>query len=268
MYKIRITLLLFVWISMATAQSFQGKAYYQTKRDFEMKMDTTQVNNTMQKQIFSMLTKEFEKNYILTFNKEASIYKQEDKLDAPKPQSGIMISNNGGFSVLYKNIKTQRYVKKQEHFGKKFLIQDEIPPLKWKHTKETKMIGKYLCLKATTIKITNDYDDDLKKEIKKEKTVVAWYTPEIPVSNGPEYYGGLSGLILELHEDKMHYVCHKIVMNPKAKIEISAPTRGERINQKDYDAVMKNHQEKMLKSFQSGRKKGENSKRIIFSIGG
>jgi GLPGLI family protein len=33
-------------------------------------------------------------------------------------------------------------------------------------------------------------------------TITAWYTPEIPVSQGPEGYWGLPGLILEVNDGK------------------------------------------------------------------
>ena len=45
--------------------------------------------------------------------------------------------------------------------------------------------------------------------------IVAWYTPQIPVSHGPAEFGGLPGLILELTTDETVLLCSKIVMNPK-----------------------------------------------------
>jgi len=97
---------------------------------------------------------------------------------------------------------------------------------------------------------------------------VAWYTPEIPVGHGPELYGNLPGLILELHEDKMHYVCNKIVLNPSEKIKIVAPKKGKKINQKDFDALMDKKQKEMMEQFKNTRKKGKNGNTFTISIGG
>ncbi len=271
MKKIILSILTLISFSfIVNAQSFQGKAYYQTKRNIQMKMDSSKVNNEMQKQINEMLRKQFEKTYILTFNKEESLYKKEEKLNKPKPaQGGFSIEIVGGNDILYKNIATKTYVKSQEDFGKKFLIKDELNPYKWTITKETKMIGKYLCIKATTTKLVDDYDDEHnKKEKQKELNIIAWYTPEIPVGAGPEMYDSLPGLIMELHEGKMHYVCNKIVMNPKDKINIEAPKKGKVINQKDYDELMDKKQKQMMEQFKNQRKKGKDGSSFTISIGG
>ena len=252
------------------AQDFQGKAYYQTKRNFEMKTtDSTKIDDAMQKQIREMIKKQFEKTYILTFNKTESVYKKEEKLNKPKPAQGMVIEIVDGHTVLYKNYKEKAYAQAQEEYGRKFLISDKLKPLKWNITKETKMIGKYLCIKATATKFINDYDEDYnKKDQQKELQIVAWYTPEIPVPHGPELYGNLPGLILELHEDKMHYVCNKIVLNPSEKIKITAPKKGKTTNQKDFDAMMDKKQKQMMEQFKNNRKKGDNGSTFSIQIGG
>lgn len=258
-------------VFLLQAQSFQGKAYYQTKRNFDMKTsDSTTIDDAMQKQIREMIIKQFEKTYILTFNKTESVYKKEEKLNKPKPaQGGLVIEIVDGHTLLYKNYKENIYVQSQEEYGRNFLISDKLIPLKWDISKETKMIGKYLCIKATATKFINDYDENHnKKNQQKELKIVAWYTPEIPVAHGPELYGNLPGLILELHEDKMHYVCNKIVLNPSEKIEIIAPKKGKKINQKDFDEMMDKKQKQMLEQFKNNRKKGENGTTFSIQIGG
>jgi len=263
---------LFVLLSVfiLKAQNFQGKAYYQTKRNFEMKIDSSQVNDDMQKQINEMLKKQFEKTYILTFNKTESLYKKEEKLNKPKPtQGGFNIEIIDGHNILYKNTKENTYTQSQEEYGKKFLIQDVLKPLKWKITKEAKMIGKCLCVKAVSTKLIDDYDDEHnKKDKQKEIKITAWYTPEIPVGHGPELYSNLPGLILELHEDKMHYVCNKIVLNPKEKIEISAPKKGKKINQNSFDELMDKKNKEMMEQFKNNRKKGDDGSSFTITIGG
>lgn len=64
---------------------------------------------------------------------------------------------------------------------------------KWTLTQETKMIGGYLCLKATSPHYNGESWSDNKKF-----EVTAWYTPKIPAPFGPNGHYGLPGLILEL----------------------------------------------------------------------
>jgi GLPGLI family protein len=75
-------------------------------------------------------------------------------------------------------------------------------------------------------------------ELPKEITITAWYTPEIPVSQGPEGYWGLPGLILEVNDGKTIILCSKVVLNPKEKTEIKAPSKGKVVNQKEYDETV------------------------------
>ncbi len=278
--KISITLLVFT-STLLQAQEFQGKAIYQTKMnfDFDMKKDSTKskktamMDDTMRKQIQEMLAKQMEKKYILTFNKTASLYKVQEELEKPKPASnGFSITfDNGSSDILYKNIQEGTFVKATESFGKKFLIKDTLEKLNWKIGKETKKIGNYLCVKATATIMVSDFDRKTMKEkdTKKELVITAWYTPEIPINNGPSKYDGLPGLILELHEEKMHYVCIKLVLNNKDKIDIVAPKKGKKITQKEFEIKMKKQSKKMRERFhrEGGRKKGDKHSQTIF-IGG
>ena len=71
----------------------------------------------------------------------------------------------------------------------------------------------------------------------KEKTITAWFTPEIPVSLGPLNYWGLPGLILELNEEKNIILCTKIVLSNKKNIKIKIPNSGKKVTQKEFDKI-------------------------------
>ncbi len=45
----------------------------------------------------------------------------------------------------------------------------------------------------------------------KQIEVVAWYTPQIPVSNGPGEYWGLPGLILEINAEEQQFYVQKLL---------------------------------------------------------
>ena len=258
------------------AQEFQGMAVYESKTstsDFKTRFEGNKdMTPDMQKMIEDRMKKMFEKTFILNFSKTTSIYKEEEKLDAPGQggQGGgmrIMSSMMGGGGTNFKNVKDKTYAVDKEFMGKEFLVKDSLPNYAWKLEGETKLIGGYTCFTATCVRPVSQTDfrnfrprkaekkeakleikkteEEAKKtnfmedfELPKEVTITAWYTPEIPISQGPENYWGLPGLILEVSDGKTVVLCSKIVMNSKEKVEIKAPTNGKVISQKDYDETV------------------------------
>lgn len=260
-------------------QQFQGIAVYESKTstaDMKSRLEGNKdITPEMQKTIEERMKKMLEKTFILNFDKTASIYKEEEKLDAPGQNNGgfrMMSSMMGGGGTFYKNVKEKTYSVDKEFMGKEFLVKDSLPKLEWKLEGETKQIGGYTCYKATALKPVSKSDfrnfrpkkqDDSKKEpaktaekekttnfmdefeIPKEISITAWYAPEIPVNQGPESYWGLPGLILEVSDDKTVILCSKIVLNSKEKAEIKAPSKGKVVNQKEYDEIVVKKMEEM-----------------------
>ncbi|MFY0484040.1 GLPGLI family protein [Flavobacterium sp. PLA-1-15] len=256
-------------ISNVQAQKdFQGMAVYESKTsnaDMKTMMGRNkEITPEMQKMIEDRMKGMFEKTFILNFDRSASIYKEEEKLEAPGSQTGMnsrmMNSFTGGGGTLYKNVKEKTFTVDKEFMGKEFLVKDSLPQLEWKMESETKQIGGYTCYKATAIKpvsktsfkdfrLKEENKDDKKEaekstnfmdafEAPKEIQVTAWYTPEIPINQGPDNYWGLPGLILEVSDGKTVILCSKIVMNTKDKKEIKEPKTGKVVTQKEFDEVM------------------------------
>lgn len=72
-----------------------------------------------------------------------------------------------------------------------FYYEQELDLFKWQLHDETKMIGDYKVQKATTTYAGREY--------------IAWFTEEVPVSDGPFKFNGLPGLILEISDMRNHY---------------------------------------------------------------
>jgi GLPGLI family protein len=269
------------------AQSFQGLVVYESKTntsDFKMG-ENKEMTPEMQKMIEERIKKFSEKTYMLYFDKTASLYEEEEKLDAPGTQNGggmrMMSSFMGGGGKLYKNVKDKTYTLDKEMFGKEFLIKDTLTNIKWKMEAETKQIGNYLCYKATAVQPASktDFRNFRRKnaeanaaktaekekstnimdqvELPKEITITAWYTPQIPISQGPENYWGLPGLILEINNGKTTVLCTKVVLNSKDKKEIKPSTNGTVVTQKEYDDIAVKKMEEMRQMYQgSGNNHG------------
>lgn len=276
----RSVILMFVFLlsSNMNAQDFQGKAYYFSKSTMDLGRWGARLSEAQKKQIQANMKNRLEKTYVLTFNKEESFFKEEEKLDAI---SGATDSWGKNFSPgdQYKNVKTNTQIQNQEFYGKKFLVKDKLQPIEWKMGTETKQIGSYTCFKATASVPTNDltwysfsWDKLRKKErqaadsTKVNKSVAgntediiedsidmteieAWYSPQIPVSHGPLEYWGLPGLILEVSAGNTTMLCSKIIMNPEEKSKIEAPNKGEEINKADYQETIS----KKMQQFRDNR---------------
>jgi GLPGLI family protein len=256
------------------AQDFQGKAYYQSKTSFQFgewgnRMSAEQ-KNAMKERMRSYL----EKTFILTFNKNESTYKEEERLDAPgSGRSGMgamFMSLGSGNPEMYKNIKEKIYLQENEFFGKMFLIKEKLPEFQWEMRGEQKQIGQYMCFKAVGTRVNNNFsweslrterNDKAKDSTNKEEnvdvatnnkleeleevvvdakieTIVAWYTPQIPISNGPEQAYGLPGLILELNTENTTVLCSKIILNPENKDKIIRPSKGDLVTNKEYNDIV------------------------------
>tara|TARA_R110002049_G_scaffold237340_2_gene410445 strand:+ start:6001 stop:6882 length:882 start_codon:yes stop_codon:yes gene_type:complete len=267
------SLILFTSVAL-NAQEFQGKAYYFSKTPMDLGTWGAKMSEAQKKQIAARLKNRLEKTYVLTFNKEESLYKEDEKLDAI---SGATDSWGKNFTPgeQYKNIKSNEFLQNQEFYGKQFLIKENLSNLEWKMGTETKQIGKYTCFKATckrpvfetswwTFSWNSSRNNAVEKksdsiktgevassEIKPVEDVVdmieveAWYTPMVPVSQGPGDYWGLPGLILELSVDNTTLLCSKIVMNPEEKIKIEAPDKGKVVTKKEYKEIITGKMQEM-----------------------
>jgi len=243
---------------LMSSQDFQGKAYYFSKSTMELGKWGATMSEAQKKQIQERLKNRLEKTYILTFNKEESVFKEDEKIDAI---SGATDSWGKNFTPgeQYKNVRSKTLLQKQEFYGKQFLIEDELLSLDWQIGKETKQIGQYLCFKATASIPTSDltwYDFSWNSLRKKEEqktdsingvakepevemsNIVAWYSPQIPLSQGPLEYWGLPGLILEVNVGNTTILCSKIIMNPGEKSKIEAPDKGKVVSKKEYQETI------------------------------
>src|SRR5690606_33728451 len=86
-----------------------------------------------------------------------------------------------------------------------------------------KMINNRKCYKATTIYQV--------KYGKKEFThpVVAWYSPELPFNFGPQGYGNLPGLILELQIRNATFTAYEIETDLNQEIDFSTLLKNVKI---------------------------------------
>ena len=263
---IHLTILSFCF--SISAQEFQGKAEYFSKR-IDKKI-TEKIEEQKNEPIDPKLENAFkdaikkarEKKYLLTFSKSESLYEEPKELEHPQnPADGFAITVAfSGEGKKYINLKEKFVLEEADVFNKEFLIKEQLVPLYWKLVDETKKIGDYICFKAELIipvteKQIKRYEEFLKKEAIKpalfkmekpeDKVISAWYTPEIPVSFGPNNYWGLPGLILEVNDGEKITLCSKVSLNNKVKTKIKVPNIGKIVTQKEFDKIEKEKSDSM-----------------------
>ncbi|WP_457618548.1 GLPGLI family protein [Lutibacter sp.] len=222
----------------------QGRAYYSRQSGFSFagnkEMDSVAIAKKDSEIMGLMNFSNGNFQYILEFTNNESKFKLEDKLNLDNNELRFA-RMFGGAGVYYSNVVSKESIRQVESFGDLFLISRNLNLVEWELFNETKIIGEFLCYKATTVKIVEN-----RKVFKKE--VVAWYCPEIPVPYGPIGYGKLPGLIIELSiEGEATYLLNKIELNPTIKIEIMKPIKGTKVNETEYNEIGKTIFEKMIK---------------------
>ncbi len=200
--------------------------------------------------------------HLLLFSDSVSVYKAIPEDEAPDPFAGggggprmtMRFGNDGG--DLYKNFGQSKSVLTSELGGKNFLVVDSIKPQPWKLSMETKQILGQNCHKATrkmpapqmSMRVmtmggpgsATTKDTTVQKPVAaKEMEVVAWFADNIVSPVGPESYGQLPGVILELDIDngRTVYTAKEIKATVDAK-ELKEPKKGKVVTQEEYRKLM------------------------------
>jgi GLPGLI family protein len=267
MKKYIFLLVLLLWGNhIISAQEFQGKAFYFSKSKMELGSWGARMSEAQKKQVKERLKNRLEKTYVLSFNTSESVFIEEDKIDAI---SGATDSWGANFArgEQYKDVGENKLVQAQEFYGKRFLVQDQLQSIEWKMESEIREIGGYTCFKATAVVPSTELswfnfswgdlninsDSSEENEIRLTQ-IEAWYTLQIPVKHGPAEFWGLPGLILEVSADDTTMLCYEIIINPKERNSIEAPSKGQVISKSDYRTTIIKKMTEMRNSY--GRRRG------------
>lgn len=255
----------------ALAQGLTGRAYYKSSSQIRIAMDSTQMPPEQMAEIQAQLKKQLDKDYILSFTQTESNWKEAESLGggpATASSGGMtMVINTGSADkLLYKNIAEQIFLQEEEMMGKEFLVKDKLEPAEWELTGETKKIGNYTAQKATYTRIIDSkrFSTGMTEmeNVKDTIRVTAWFTPEIPVSHGPNNYYGLPGLILEVQNQGSTLICEKIELNPSSNpVAIEQPKKGKVVSEEEFRVVQEEAMKQMMNQYQG--KPGEGNQFTI-----
>lgn len=185
MLKKILFLSIFIPLINLYSQNLEDKFKYKTTYGLTYSLDSTQTN------------KPKTEDMILFLGEKVSVFSSRSKTMGNEP---VVIGNSGQTPRMavtdfqYIIIKDQK--RKSLYYTLQikddfFYYEQANNIFDWELTGETKILEGYTVQKAITSFSGRNY--------------IAWFTTEIPISDGPYKFNGLPGLILELADTQNHY---------------------------------------------------------------
>lgn len=217
-----------------------GSIIYKVTR----KLETPDVSDEEKQRFSSLMAGMNTAKRQLDFKGKESVYyditgEQEMKssdVDASGGERVMVFKVAKNEDIYYKNLAENKYTNFKDLFGKKFLIQEDLVKYPWKLINEQKEIAGYVCMKATAV---NDKGQEL----------TAWYTPSIPISNGPDEFGGLPGLIVALDENQKERYYELESIDLTKEVNIEKPGKGDKVSKKKYDEIADKKRKEMQEMY-------------------
>lgn len=199
------------------------------------------------------LPKEGRLKYVLTFNKDQSIYELDESDQAPlsRELQGALGKANYAKGPQTKTKQTffnaaqLEKIEMVEFMTRNFLVKSDMPAIAWKLTSERKKILDYVCLGA---------------EMEKDGvTYTAWFSAQIPISAGPSTFNGLPGLILGVEKDNEIFVLATAVdLSPIGDNLQSKLKDGKQLSDTDFEQTVV----EKIKEFKASKKNKTGAKKL------
>ncbi|MGW8313959.1 MAG: GLPGLI family protein [Bacteroidales bacterium] len=182
-------------------------------------------------QLADALPKERKSQKVLHFTGESSLYENNPSESSEEPMEmhsggGMMVRMIEPENKVFTNLKTGHQIEQKEFMSRMFLIESVRPEWEWRLTGQQKKILDYPCQEAIS---TREGDE-----------VVAWFTAAVAVEAGPEEFGNLPGLILEVNIDEGEHVIKATSVELKTleKGVLKKPSKGKAVTSEEYQAIV------------------------------
>ncbi len=192
-----------------------GKIEYERKLNIYAQMAEMDNNEWFEK-LKSQIPKFSSSFFDLIFDTARSLYKPGREVEG-----NSMLKMFGGGpameNVVYSDFAASKVTATKKVYEQKFLVQDSLRKMDWMIKDEIRTIANYKCRKAVGRICDSVY-------------VVAFYTEDIVVSGGPEMFGGLPGMILELAIPRLHttWVADKVDLIVPKETDFVIPEKGKK----------------------------------------
>ena len=186
------------------AQETLDKAQYRFYYDHSWEFDSLTLNDTRKDLIILQVGQNISKSYSYhtfrsdslratpdgrkVFRESINTFVREQMARGERPNPPY-VRRMG--DMVYKNYPEGEVTVTNAIGGNYYIYTDELHPQTWKITDSTKTIMDYTCQMAVS-----DF---------RGRRWIAWFTPEIPISDGPWKLSGLPGLILKAYDTANHF---------------------------------------------------------------
>jgi GLPGLI family protein len=238
MKKIFILLILIVLsVNFIIAQNTSGKISYTVKHDWIKKISAVDYMDKSQRERYEYVwgnRSAYETKGVLFYNSNS--YRYED-LNEDNNFHGHSQRSDEYF--IFRNLEDNTTYDVMRTLDKLYLIEDSIQYPNWKVLNDLKEVAGHICMNAS-------YYDELK-----ENNVVAWFALDWPGNFGPERFGGLPGVILEIDINKgAQVITATDVVEYEQDTLIEKPTHKKRIkilSESDYNKLITKRMEESKK---------------------
>lgn len=220
---------LFFLVGHSFSQMKEGKIIYERKINMHKRIP--EGDERMKNMIPEFNTSKVQ----LLFSETQSIYKNLPEEQDIRETAGegehadrVFIRMGGGDDETYKNYETGKSIEQRELGPRKYIIEDSLRKINWKLDEEasSKEIKGFTCRKAIG-KSANG------------AAVIAWFTDKIICPSGPDIYGGLPGMILEVNIGDGEIIFTPLeISNLDDKKMVKAPSNGKKITRKEFQKML------------------------------
>lgn len=162
---------------------------------------------------------------------DATRSKYEDSEEKTADNDGTYAWRKEVYAV-YRDFANNRSFEQFDLLGRAYILEDSLHHPHWKILNDIKEVAGHQCMNAF-------WEDTLKKQ-----RIIAWFALDLPSSAGPERFGGLPGLILELDVNNggMTLVADRIEQRDvSAQLALPAKSKGRKINEAQYYELLRKH---------------------------
>lgn len=224
----RIFLTLKVMLLTAIAAKAQyttvGKIEYERKVNIYAQMAEMEQNEWFEK-LKAQIPKFNTSYFDLIFDTARSIY-----MPGREVEGSVFKMFGGGpatDNIVLTDFVAGKVKANKKVYEQKFYVEDSLRKMDWTVKDEIRTIANFKCHKAVGRICDTVY-------------VVAFYTEDIIVSGGPEMFGGLPGMILELAIPRLHttWTATKVELIAPKETDFAIQEKGKKVNEKElYETV-------------------------------
>jgi GLPGLI family protein len=228
MQKILLVITLIIASYTADAQyTQQGKIEYERKVNIKRMMNDLDDEQKQWMERFKAQIPDFNITYFdLYFTPQKSLYKPGREVESDKPKMWFAQSPAND-NIVFTDFGTEKIKAVKTVYEQKFLVQDTMRKIEWKIADEMRTIANYRCRKAVGKMFDSVY-------------VVAYYTEDIPAMGGPEMFGGLPGMILQLAVPRLHttWTAQKVDIDKPKDTDFVVADKGKKVNNKEMAGLL------------------------------